>query len=164
MSKQDKLTILVVDDDVFYLKSIIIGLDGKYHDKVNFKYFFNPIDLLNQLKANEFQVDLILLDYNLDNSISGIELIQRIKAINPQFDIVMVSSQQNLQTVFSTIKSGARTYIQKGSNILKDLQDCVDNKIASKEDERLAKKTKKIAIFAIPILVVILFTLYLLKK
>ena len=121
MNKDGKMLVFVVDDDVFYLKTVVMGLDKHYHTSVVFKYFFNPHDLLAELKKIEQMPDLILLDYNLDYNISGIDLLKEVKSINSALDVVMVSSQQNLQTVFSTLKNGARSYIQKGDKVLVEI-------------------------------------------
>ena len=67
MNKDGKMLVFLVDDDVFYLKTVVMGLDKHYHSSVVFKYFFNSHDLLAELKKREHMPDLILLDYNLDD-------------------------------------------------------------------------------------------------
>lgn len=146
MSKIDKILVFVVDDDVMYLKSIIIGLSTKYKDKVVFKYFSNSSELFSELESETQMPDLILLDYNLEINISGIEVIQKIKQFNSSLDIVMVSSQKNLQTTFSTLKTGARTYIQKSDNVLNDVGKVVDEKIEIKERKEKGDRLMKVAL------------------
>ncbi len=59
MNKDGKMLVFVVDDDVFYLKTVVMGLDKHYHTSVVFKYFFNPNDLLAELKKIEQMPDQI---------------------------------------------------------------------------------------------------------
>jgi len=165
MSKLDKILVFVVDDDIMYLKSIIIGLSTKYKEQVVFKYFSNSAELFSELESETALPDLILLDYNLEINISGIEVIQKIKSFNSNLDIVMVSSQKNLQTVFSTLKTGARTYIQKSENVLHDVKKIVEEKIALKQAVEDKRKLYKIAVMiGAIVLFLMLFSLFLLVK
>ena len=84
-----------------------------------------------------------MLDYILDYYISGIDLLKEVKSINSALDVVMVSSQQNLQTVFSTLKNGARSYIQKGDKVLVEIKKTIDDKLISIKQEAQNKIIKK---------------------
>jgi DNA-binding NtrC family response regulator len=165
MSKSDKILVFIVDDDALYLKSVIIGLGSDYKDQVEFKYFYNSSELFSELKSDAKMPDLILLDYNLEINLSGIEIIKKIKSINSTLDVVVVSSQKNLQTVFSSIKTGARTYIQKSADVLTDIKKVVEQKISvtqEREKEKMLVKTLAI-VGVVVVLAVLLFFVFSFK-
>jgi|GEM_PF-1024127 len=164
MNKDGKMLVFVVDDDVFYLKTVVMGLDKHYHSSVVFKYFFNSHDLLAELKKSEHMPDLILLDYNLDDNISGIDLLKEVKSINSTLDVVMVSSQQNLQTVFSTLQNGARSYIQKGDKVLVEIKKTIDDKLISIKQEAQNRKIKKWISAAFVVFAIVAAAMLLMKK
>jgi len=100
--------ILIVDDDVTSLtlyetilrsagyKDIIICNDGA------------EVEL--RLRDNE--VSLVLLDINLPG-LSGIEVLERITGTRANLPIVMITGDEDLQTVITCMKKGAYDYITK---------------------------------------------------
>ena len=65
-------------------------------------------------KAMKLLPTLILMDIGLP-VIDGIEATRRIKAFNPDIKILMFTSRDNENDVFSSFKSGADGYIMKGA-------------------------------------------------
>ncbi|RFZ94856.1 DNA-binding response regulator [Mucilaginibacter conchicola] len=59
--------------------------------------------------------DIAIIDIKL-KSLSGIELIQRIKSKIPQTLFLMCTAYQNNENVFTALKAGASGYIVKGSS------------------------------------------------
>jgi DNA-binding NtrC family response regulator len=151
-----KLNVYVVDDDVFYLKSVIMGLNPEYSHSVNFHYLYNANELLVKLKNDE-DAAYVFLDYNLDMSdrLYGVELIKEIKKINPKTEIVIVSSQNNNQTALSVIKAGALSYIQKDPDILKNIRSLLNKalKVEELKKGRGLSITLMIALFGIALLI-----------
>lgn len=66
-------------------------------------------------KARELLPDVILMDIGLPN-IDGIEATQRIKDFSPETKILIFTSRDNEEDVFSAFKAGADGYIMKGAN------------------------------------------------
>ncbi|MFM7021824.1 MAG: response regulator [Flavobacteriales bacterium] len=131
---EKKLSVFVVDDDVFYLKSIILTLNKDFGSKVMFKFFFSSDSLLTKLKADDEPVDLILLDYNLevDDQLQGVDLVNEIKKIQPKVEVVLVSAQKNNQVIMSMLKSGASSYVQKNYETFKVVRDLIDSLLKKK--------------------------------
>ncbi len=55
---------------------------------------------------------LVLLDINMPK-MSGIEVLQEIKLINPKACVIMLTSENSAETVKACIRSGARAYVLK---------------------------------------------------
>src|SRR3989304_5820673 len=58
------------------------------------------------------QVDLVLLDIRLPD-IDGIELLERIKALDEQVEVILVTAVQTVRTAVAAMKLGAFDYATK---------------------------------------------------
>ncbi|MBW2027935.1 MAG: sigma-54-dependent Fis family transcriptional regulator [Deltaproteobacteria bacterium] len=102
----DKPTILVVDDEPGVRQSFNIVLKDKY------KVFLagtgeEAIDLLSRKS-----IGLALLDIRLPD-LDGIELLGKLKEIDPNCEIIMVTAVKEIKTAVKAIKLGAYEYILK---------------------------------------------------
>jgi len=66
--------------------------------------------------AREEQPDLVLLDYHLPG-INGLEVLQRLKEIDEDVLVIMVTAQGGLETAVHTMRHGAYDYINKPFNL-----------------------------------------------
>lgn len=71
--------------------------------------------LLGVELAKQLSPDIILMDIGLPN-IDGIEATRRIKDFNPQIKVLIFTSRDDSDDVFSAFKSGADGYIMKGAS------------------------------------------------
>jgi DNA-binding NtrC family response regulator len=99
-------TILVVDDENGIRQSFKVLFKDSYHVLVA-ETGKEAIDLLT---GNS--VDLILLDILLPD-VNGLELLEKLKAIDPSPEVIMVTAVKDLQTAVKAIKLGAYEYIIK---------------------------------------------------
>jgi len=107
MKSMDKLaTILVVDDENGIRQSFKMVLKDR----------FNILLAENGKQAEELltknPVDLILLDILLPD-INGLDLLERLKAMDPNLEIIMVTAVKEIQSAVRAIKLGAYEYIIK---------------------------------------------------
>jgi len=66
--------------------------------------------------AREEQPDLVLLDYHLPG-INGLEVLQRLKELDEDVVVIMVTAQGGLETAVNTMRHGAYDYINKPFNL-----------------------------------------------
>ena len=99
-------TILVVDDDPGLRDSFRVILEDEYE----------VLDVPDGLGALEIvrscQVDLVLLDIRLPE-MDGIEVLERIKALDEQLEVILVTAVKTLRTVVAAMKLGAFDYLTK---------------------------------------------------
>lgn len=126
MENQNQFKFFVVDDDIFcanmyekYLKNL------KYND---ITHFSNGNECLDNLHLNP---DVIFLDHNMDD-INGFEVLKKIKRINPNIYVVMVSAQENIKTAVDALKYGAFDYIIKDNNVCDKMTLIISNIIKVK--------------------------------
>jgi len=99
-------TILVVDDENGIRQSFKIVLKDNYHVLLA-ETGKEAIEVLTQNT-----VDLILLDILLPD-VNGLDLLQKLKAIDPHPEVIMVTAVKDVQSAVRAIKLGAYEYIIK---------------------------------------------------
>ena len=104
MGKQG--TVLVVDDENGMRQSFKMVLKDCYH-VLAAETGKEAIDLLTKNS-----VDLILLDILLPD-VNGLDLLEKLKAIDPNPEVIMVTAVKDIQTAVKAIKLGAYEYIIK---------------------------------------------------
>ena len=107
MAKVEKrATILVVDDEHGVRQSFFMVLKDEF--KVLLAKSGNEaIDIFSKNT-----IDLILLDILLPDS-AGLDLLERLKEMDPNTEIIMVTAVKEIQTAVKAIKLGAYEYIIK---------------------------------------------------
>lgn len=100
-------SILVVDDD----KDICLVL-SKFLTKNNYSVTsaFTGEEGLRLLRTNDY--DLILCDFKLPD-LTGIELLQKIKVLNAQVAVIIITGYSDVKTAVETFRYGANDYITK---------------------------------------------------
>ena len=106
MDMGKKATILVVDDERGVRQSFNMVLKDDYNVLLA-ETGENALDILSKTT-----VDMILLDIRLPD-IDGIELLQKLKEMDPNTEIIMVTAIKEIQTAVKAIKLGAYEYVIK---------------------------------------------------
>ncbi|MCG6878013.1 MAG: sigma-54 dependent transcriptional regulator [Deltaproteobacteria bacterium] len=103
---REKATILVVDDENGVRQSFNMVLKDDY----NVLLAANGEEAMAIFKKN--RVDLILMDIRLPDT-DGVTLLQKLKEIEPDTEIIMVTAVKEIQTAVKAIKLGAYEYVIK---------------------------------------------------
>ena len=98
--------VLVVDDDAGLRESFRLILDD-HCDVLDVSDGAGALETLRSC-----QVDLVLLDIRLPD-IDGIELLERIKALDEQVEVILVTAVQTVRTAVAAMKLGAFDYVTK---------------------------------------------------
>ena len=117
--------ILWVDDEMESLKSQIIFLQ---HKGYNVNSLSNGFDAVEYVKQND--VDVVLLDESMPG-ISGLETLQKIKEINTQMPIVLITKNETENLMNEAIGSQITDYLIKPVNpnqVLLSLKKIIDNR------------------------------------
>ena len=110
--KNEKIKLFLVDDDAVFLKSLEI--DFLFQADFAIETFATGELCIANLSQNP---DVIILDYLLDgidkNAMNGIEVLDKIKAFNPDFPVVMLSSQDKIEVAINCMHHKAYDYVVK---------------------------------------------------
>jgi two-component system, NtrC family, response regulator HydG len=101
--------IILIDDDINILALAERVLEN---EALDLKCFANGTDFIQQLEAQALKPSLLLCDINLPD-MKGFELLQRTHAYNPGIPFVMVTSDQNPDSIIRALRLGATDYIVK---------------------------------------------------
>ncbi len=99
-------TILLVDDEPSVLETYSVTLEDDY-DLIP---VHSGQDALKELRRRE--VDLVLLDIMMPE-MDGIETLRKIKEIDSDLDVIMVTVKKEIETAVECMKLGAFDYITK---------------------------------------------------
>jgi DNA-binding NtrC family response regulator len=99
-------TVYIVDDE----KTIREGVTMALEDIYRIKSFANAESALTAMEKEP--PDLVLLDVGLPG-MDGIEALSRIKELQPDVVIIMITAYEDVGTVIAAMKSGAYDYVVK---------------------------------------------------
>lgn len=110
--------IVIIDDenDILDVLNRFLSRSGK----VNIEVFNNPINGLNKVKQGE--VDLVLLDIMMPQ-MDGLDVLSKIKDSQPNTEVIMMTAFTTLERTIEAHKLGAKNYLTKPFDSLKDVQN-----------------------------------------
>ena len=122
--KNEKIKLFLVDDDVFFLKSLEIDFLQRA-DFIIETYVTGELCLENL----SHKPDVIVLDYFFDSvdktAMNGIDTLDKIKAINPDIPVVMLSSQDKIDVAVECMHHSAFDYVVKSETAFMRLQKII---------------------------------------
>jgi DNA-binding NtrC family response regulator len=124
MEKEKKILIFLVDDDELFLKSLEIDFAQSTESAIK---TFATGELC--LKNISQKPDIIILDYHLNgvskNAINGLQTLDRIKAVNSNLPVIILSSQDKIDVAVNCMKHQAFDYIVKSETAFLRLQKAI---------------------------------------
>jgi len=109
MATYPDLKIFIVDDDIFCLTLYEQFMRNLGYTDIT---TFNAGD--ECLQSMKDQPDVVFLDYNMEG-MNGIDVLKKIKAMNPATMVYMITGQESSQVAVEAIRNGAVDYIVKSS-------------------------------------------------
>jgi two-component system OmpR family response regulator len=112
--------IFVVEDNVIYQSLIAKELESLSN---NIHFYTNGESCISELYK---QPTVIVLDYNLDGKMNGLDTLQRVRDVNPDVYVILFSSQKGLNTKEIFLQYGMFDFLEKNSLSLRTLRQMVD--------------------------------------
>ena len=135
MSNEKKIKLFLVDDDALYLK--VLEIELLQNDNFILETFATGEMCIANLSQKP---DVIILDYYLDsfdkNAMNGIEVLDKIKAINPDIPVVMLSSQDKIEVAINCMHHNAFDYIFKSETAFVRLRKAISTITHIKKTEK----------------------------
>lgn len=149
--------IFLVDDDTKHLVMLKNHLEKKSDYDLKVNIFSSGENCLDKMHEDP---DVIVLDYYLDgikaDAANGLEILKKIKEMNSDAYVIMMSGQDNLKVAVDTINYGAYDYIIKGESAYIRAQMIIDHIIGNINMQKFFndQKRKETMLFVI---IVVLF-------
>jgi two-component system, OmpR family, response regulator len=138
MSDSSKIKLFLVDDDAVFLKLLQIEF-LQSADFVIETYATGELCIANLAK----KPDVIILDYHLDgiekNAINGIQTLDKIKTMNSDIPVIMLSSQDKIEVAIDCMHHRAADYVVKSETAFLRLQKIITNIFSYKKMEKELK-------------------------
>jgi two-component system, OmpR family, response regulator len=133
-----KIKLFLVDDDAVFLKSLEI----EFLDHADFIIETYATGELCIQHLDHFP-DVIILDYHLDGiekfAMNGLETLDKIKSVNPDIPVVMLSSQDKIDVAISCMHHRAFDYVVKSETAFIRLQKIITSIFKYKKMEKELK-------------------------
>jgi DNA-binding NtrC family response regulator len=120
MELTNQPVIFVVEDNIIYQ-----GLIAKELETLssNLHFYTNGESCISNLGKRPA---VIVLDYNLDGQLNGLDTLQRVRDFDPNVYVILFSSQKGLNTKEVFMQYGSFDFLEKNSLSLRTLRQMVD--------------------------------------
>jgi DNA-binding NtrC family response regulator len=138
MKSEQKINMFLVDDDAVFLKLLQIEF-------LQFPNFSVQTFATGELciAGLAIQPDVIILDYHLDGvdkkAMNGIQTLDKIKAINTEIPVIMLSSQDKIEVAVDCMHHRAFDYVIKSETAFLRLQKIITRVVEFKKIEKQLK-------------------------
>ena len=122
----EKITILWADDEIELLKPQLLFLEKKGYEVIQVTNGHDALDDCESTKG----IDVVFLDDSMPG-ITGLETLARLKAVNPNLPVVMITKNEAETVMEEALGSQIADYLIKPVNpnqILLTLKKIIDNK------------------------------------
>ena len=120
MELSQQPVIFVVEDNVIYQSLIAKELESL---SSNIHFYTTGESCLLELDKHPA---VIVLDYNLDGQLNGLDTLERVRDVDPSVYVIMFSSQKGLNTKEMYLRYGSFDFLEKNSLSLRALRHKVD--------------------------------------
>lgn len=124
-TEKKSFSVFIVDDDEMYCHSLAFYL--KTHTDYNIYCYSTGEECINNI---HLKPDVIILDYYLNSenpdALNGLQILKKIKKINPKIKIVILSHQEVLQVATDALKLGAYTYVVKDTRAIFNVKNIIE--------------------------------------
>lgn len=131
----EKIKLFLVDDDALFLKSLEI----EFLQHADFEIETYPTGELC-MKNIYHNPDVIILDYQLDgvdkSAMNGIKTLDKIKQLNYDIPVIMLSSQDKIDVAINCMHHRAFDYVVKSETAFMRLQKVITTIFTYKKIEK----------------------------
>ncbi|HEY4286944.1 MAG TPA: response regulator [Puia sp.] len=120
MELSQQPVIFVVEDNVIYQSLIARELESL---SSNLHFYTTGESCISELDKHP---TVIVLDYNLDGQMNGLDTLQRVRDFDPSIYVILFSSQKGLNTKEVFLQYGSFDFLEKNSLSLRTLRHMVD--------------------------------------
>ena len=117
------LNLFIIDDNLLMLVGLRSYLNNRFGSDLNISTFHSGESALQKIDVN---TNIVILDYLLEDE-NGNEVLKSIKKINPNTEVIMLSSNEDMAVAIRAFRNGAKDYVIKGEKSWKKLTSIIYN-------------------------------------
>ena len=107
MAKQNKMEILILDDEKHFTEEL-----REFFVNTGFEAFEANTEKGARKILGEHEIDLLILDVRLPG-VNGLDILQSVKVQYPSMEVIVVSAHGDMDTVIKAMRFGAFDYLRK---------------------------------------------------
>ena len=141
-----KGNILIVDDNKSILSALEILFTPEFQSVTTLS---DPNQIPTELRKNDY--NLVVLDMNFSAAINtgneGIYWLKRIREINPEISVVMITAYGDVELTVKALKAGATDFVLKpwdNAKLMATLKSALQLNLSKKEVNQLKEKEKEL--------------------
>lgn len=115
--------IFIVDDNKIVLATLKQALENRFNSNVQVSTFQDGESCLEKLNQ---VTHVVILDYYLEGE-NGLEILKKIKEKNPDTQVIMLSSNEDVLLAIETFRQGAKDFIIKDRNAIGRVGKLIQN-------------------------------------
>ena len=132
---KNKIKIFLVDDDAVFLK--LLEIEFLENAEFDIMTFPNGEQCVQNMTQNP---DVIILDYHLDgidkNAMNGLATMDKIKALNADVPVVILSAQDKIDVAVNCMHHKAYDYVVKSETAFLRLQKIISTIFSHRKIEK----------------------------
>ncbi|MES2763580.1 MAG: response regulator [Bacteroidota bacterium] len=121
-----KLNLFIVDDNTSMVAVLKQYLQNKFGANIIISTFSDGESCLEEVNRD---THMVILDHFL-NGKNGLEVLKLIKEKNPQTEVIMLTSHEDVATAIESFRAGAKDYVVKGPSSWKKITELIYNIIS----------------------------------
>ncbi|HEX6313933.1 MAG TPA: sigma 54-interacting transcriptional regulator, partial [Gemmatimonadaceae bacterium] len=132
--------IVIIDDERGILETVEILLRGEGFDPIGVQ---SPREALQRL--DELEPDIVLTDIRMPG-VSGLEILQAMRAHDPEVPVILMTAQASLQTAVQAVNEGAFYYLQKpfsNAELITLCRRAAETRLLSRENKALKREIRR---------------------
>jgi len=135
---KNNTNVIFIDNDDSYIRDVLAKFEevNDYNVRIysRSKEFFEDY---NAYEISKNEIYIIFLSTNLEfdeknNQIDALDVLKRIKQINPNSEVILYSENDDINIVSSAFHYGAYTFIKKYENIILRIENNIKGIISQK--------------------------------
>ncbi len=132
----NKISVLIIDDEEAQRDSI-----SSFLKRRNYAVHTASDGEKGVEQARSNMVDVVLTDFRMPG-LNGLEVLQKVKEINPEIDVVVITAYGSVQDAVDIMKTGAYDYLTKPIDLdeLENLLDRIQEKRGLQSENKLLKQ------------------------
>jgi len=165
MKTNPKNIIFLVEDDQVFSKTLELHLKEHLQFRFDIHTFSDGETCLKNL---HLKPSIVILDYFLNShnplAQNGLEILKKIKNVDPEIEVIMLSVQDKLDVAVNSMRHGAYNYLTKNDVAFFRVQNTIINifkMIRSRRELKAVKKGEVMVLVMIGVIVLIAICLYL---
>lgn len=164
-NEKDKIIIFLVDDDKVYVRSLKNSIEAMKDDRLEVFVFSTGEECIQNIKAKP---SIIILDYYLNHhyydAMNGMHVLKKVKQLNPDTKIIMLSSQRSMDVAIDMLKYNAYDYVTKNEGAFTKINLILQEIIADIEiTSSTNKENRKYRVINISIILFLILLFFLLR-